>query len=229
MLVKTKIKQYPDGSIKAYVYDNPFLYNVDEEKTGSYVEKTPEEIEEERKHSEYQNLRRSKTNIQDYILSNDFDLFVTLTFNSERDDDERCFKKLDNWLRYMRKKHGKFRYILIPERHKTGELHFHGVFGDFKGGLTDSTKKYKGKTIYNLTEWNYGFTNCSKIIDKKKTASYVTKYMTKNLHDSVEKGKKKYWSSRGLRKPDVIYLDEPLFEDVQPSFQSDVIKIYNIN
>ena len=36
---------------------------------------------------------------------------------------------MSNWLRRMKRKYGKFDYIMIPELHKDGAIHFHGVTG----------------------------------------------------------------------------------------------------
>lgn len=232
MLVKSKIKHYPDGSKKVLVYNEVYLVETGEKKSGGGLAdaKTPEEIAEEREQSKKSNMFRVRTKIKDYVLSNDFDMFWSLTFGDERDDDERCFNRLSNWLKYMKKKHGKFDYILIPERHKNGCLHFHGVTGGFGGDFVDSGVKKKGHTIYNCSEWGYGFSTVSEIRNRDKTANYISKYITKDMDENVvEKGKKKYWSSRGLREPVIEYLEHDPLEGHTPTFANDVCKIYTIS
>ena len=122
----------------------------------------------------------------------------------------------------MKKKYGLFAYIIVPERHKTGEIHFHGVFGECGMELVDSGGKEKGRTIYNMPEWRYGFTHVSVIEHRGKTANYlVDSYMTKDNMDVVPEGKKKYWSSNGLRKPAVTFSAEYNDYSLLPSWQSD--------
>ena len=45
-----------------------------------------------------------------------------------------------------------------------------------------------------------GFTTATKVSDSGRVASYMTKYITKDLI-SYSKGKKKYWASKNLTKP----------------------------
>lgn len=233
MLVKCKIKEYPDGSKMAYIYNNEYVKGVSDTTSDSLVlvsnEKTDDEIEQEKLHSQHMNLMRTKSRIKDYCLSNDFDMFWTLTFGSKRDSDELCFKRMSNWLEYMKKKYGLFDYIFIPERHKDGCIHFHGVTGRFKGVMNDSGKKERGHIVYNAADWKHGFSTVTVIRDSKKTASYITKYITKELtQEIVGKGKKKYWSSRGLRKPVESYFDYNPYSGQQPDWENKNVQIFNI-
>lgn len=232
MLVRCKVKEYPDGTKKAYVYpEGYFKDDAGNEKPISGIsayEKDLEEIEQERIHSDHMNMVRTRNQIKDYVLSNDFNVFWTLTFNADRESDQTCFNKLSNWLKYMKSKYGLFDYIFIPERHKDGSLHFHGVTGKFKGLLVDSGVRHKGIKVYNCSDWNYGFSTLSMVRSKEKTASYITKYITKSLsQELVGKGKKKYWSSRGLRKPVEKYYEYVPFENREPDWKSDNIQIFN--
>jgi len=231
MLVKAKIKIYPDGTKKTYVYKNEFLKTrlpSSERVFISEDKRTPEMIEEERKNSERMNLIRTKNKIKDYCLSNDFDMFWTLTFAKERNDDQRCFNRLRDWLKYMKKKYGLFDYIFIPERHKDGCIHFHGVTGGFGGEMVDSGVKHANQTVYNCLNWKFGYSTVTVVRDQKKTASYITKYVTKELsQEIVGKGKKKYWASRGLKLPVEKYLDHNPKFGVQPDWENENIMIFN--
>lgn len=232
MLVKTKVKRYPDGSSKVLVYNEPYLVSVGEKKSGGGIsgEKTPEEIAEEREQNKKSNMYRVRTKIKDYVLSNDFNMFWSLTFGSDREDDERCFNRMSNWLKFMKKKYGTFNYIFIPERHADGCIHFHGVTGGFKGQFVDSGVKHKGVMMLNCVDWRYGFSSCSLIRDKDRASSYVTKYITKDMDvETVGKGKKKYWSSRGLRLPVTELLEHDPLEGHTPTYENDICKIYTIS
>lgn len=236
---QTKIKIYPDGSTILTVYKNAKVYRGSAEKESLDVDDldnsynvslySGEKTDEEKEYEKLKNLWRIKTKIKDYILSNDFDYFWTLTFKADRYDYDLAFQKMGKWLRRMRDKYGKFDYIMIPELHKDGAIHFHGVTGGLNAVIRDSGVNHKGSEVYNCLDWEYGFTTLTKIRDKEKTASYVTKYVTKEMQNSiVEKGKKKYWCSRGLRKPDVTFSDLNLTPDLKADYENDICAIYKL-
>ena len=231
---QTKIKMYPDGSTVLTVYKNAKVYRGSAEKESRDFDynvslNSEEKTDEEKEYEKLKNLWRIKTKIKDYILSNDFNYFWTLTFKDDRYDYDLAFQKMGKWLRKMRDKYGKFDYIMIPELHKDGAIHFHGVTGGLNAVIRDSGVKHKGVKVYNCTDWEHGFTTLTKIRSREKTASYVTKYVTKEMQNSiVEKGKKKYWLSRGLRKPDITFTELNLAPDLKPDFQNDICAIYKL-
>ena len=226
---KTKIKEYPNGT-KVYTVYNTALLIAETDNSIHFSEplkneKTAEELQLEKNRA----LWKIKTKIKDYILCNDFDYFWTLTFDSDRYNYTVAFEKMGKWLEKMRKKYGKFNYIMIPELHKDGAIHFHGVTGGLNAVVRDSGVKHKGVKVYNCTDWQHGFTTLTRVRSKEKTATYVTKYVTKEMQNSiVGKGKKKYWCSRGLRLPAVSYTDLNLGEDLIPDYKNDVCSIYRI-
>lgn len=241
-IYKTRVKIYPDGSTVLTVYKNDKVYRGSAEKESVDVDEldnsynvslySGEKTDEEKEYEKLKNLFRVKTKIKDYVLSNDFDYFWTITFSAEkadRYDYDLAFKIMSNWLRRMKRKYGKFDYIMIPELHKDGAIHFHGVTGGLNADIRDSGVKHKGEKVYNCSEWEHGFTTLTKIRDKEKTASYVTKYVTKEMQNSiVGKGKKKYWLSRGLRKPDITFTDLNLTPDLKPDYENDICAIYKL-
>lgn len=155
--------------------------------------------------SEKQSLRRAKTKVLDIALCNDFEIMVTFTFDPKRMDrmnDEIVKRCLYNWVNHQRHQYGKFNYVLIPERHKTGELHFHGIFGNYKGPLKPSKVMQGGRRVHNLTSYQSGFTTAVYMDNKEKATNYVTKYITKEMPQF--RGKQRYWCSNGLKRPLII-------------------------
>ena len=76
-------------------------------------------------------VRRAKINAFDIILSNpDLDTFATFTFAPDPDLDktayEQVYERLAPWLsnRVQRKD---LKYVIVPEYHKSGAIHFHGI------------------------------------------------------------------------------------------------------
>lgn len=161
--------------------------------------------------------------IKRYSFANDFTLFWTLTFNDEvinANDYQLARKKLRLWLRNQRDKYGKFGYIFIPEFHKSGRVHFHGITEKLdiplkiaRNSRTDQPIRKNGQQIFNVTEWKYGFSTVSKIKSKEKTASYITKYITKDLLQIPNlPHQPRYLVSRKLKQPNIRYLEDLDFD-----------------
>lgn len=156
-----------------------------------------------------------KRKIRGYALANPFEWFVTLTIDPKKSnslDYETAKTLLLKWCRWMRDKYKKFDYLVIPELHKSGAVHFHGLLGDVPANFVEATNPKTGqfivrneRQVYNLNDWKHGFSDCEKIISRERTASYMTKYITKELMtDKSMFRKKRYFNSTGLKKPEVI-------------------------
>ncbi len=169
---------------------------------------------------------RTLNTIYELARSNCWEYFVTLTFDGSkinRYDYSVVTEKMKNFLKVMRRKNPDMRYILVPELHGDGAYHFHGVFSSIPNiNITDtgvySFGKYtihkdkllpaqieKGRLIYSLGNYGWGYSDIQKVGDSEKTANYITKYITKELMQAT-KGKKRYWASRNLNKPIVTEL-----------------------
>lgn len=246
---KYKVKAYNNGSLKVIKYkENRKKSNISIHQKFN-LEKHLKMTEKERKKIEEENRKRHiyevRTKIKDYILNNHFDTFWTLTFDpkicDEAIEDEYRYEEMRKWLDRMRARHRrnsdeKFNYIAIPERHKSGQIHWHMVTGGLDVELIDSGKTYKKQKIYNCPDWEHGFTNVQRMRSKSKISSYVTKYITKDLlYSPVRKNKRKYWSSKGLSLPDVYGVSDDKVMDfmtdengnpLKPNFSTDVCEIY---
>jgi hypothetical protein len=200
------LKVYPNHS-KLFIYDYPIKVPT----KGAEIKNKPKNKKLsiiEQYVSKEDSIRRTKTNISDIILCTNFELFVTFTFKEDRQDILKTKKKMSLWLKQQQQIHGKFEYILVPEFHKDGKaIHFHGLLRGYKGQLKDSKKVQNGRTIYNIESYKKGFTTAVEIDNSDKVANYVKKYITKDM--PLLPGKKRYWVSTGIKRPDV-YLNPNL-------------------
>lgn len=188
-------------------------------------------------------IRRTKKFIRDYVLCNDFELFITFTFKSDRQNITKIRKQMRTWLKNQRDRNGKFRYIIIPELHNDGKsLHFHALFGDYPGKLSQAinpkTNKpliQKGKVIYMLDGYTLGFNNAKLIstddADRAKISSYIQKYITKDM--PTFSNKNRYWVSSGLVLPRVEDNPEKWYLHVKPDwskeFENGTLLRFNIH
>ena len=139
--------------------------------------------------------------------SNEWEWFFTLTFNPELVDSldyEECVNKLSKWLNNIRRSCPDVKYLVVPEQHKSGRWHFHGLFSHCNNlGFVDSGKRTKdGDVIYNVGKYRLGFSTATRIKSLKRVTQYIGKYITKDLC-AVTKGKKRYWASRNLAQAEI--------------------------
>lgn len=73
-------------------------------------------------------LSRTKRNIKELALCNNFQYFATVTIASTSCDRYsliECQKKFKRKLKTIKKYNNNFKYLFITEKHKDGAFHFH--------------------------------------------------------------------------------------------------------
>lgn len=149
-------------------------------------------------------ISRTKKMIYEYALNNNFSYFVTFTFNNTFNSYDLGFihRHLTQTLRDCNKKSSTpLKWLLIPEKHKKGDYHLHGLLSsEFKQFL------YTNEHLYNdfIFFKKYGFCNVQEIRNYDACCKYITKYITKDLF-LLDKGKHTYFISRNLKKSVNIY------------------------
>lgn len=197
-----------DGNKETLFYNpktawiNPFNGKLEREPI-KYID--DEEWKKER--SVKNSMSRTINKVYHIARSNVWQYFVTLTFNPEKVDSfdyEECTKKLSKWLNNLRRDAPDLKYIVVPEQHKSGRWHFHGLFADVGALYFEYSGKdtADGQRIYNLGNYKLGFSTATIINDNSKVTKYISKYITKELC-KVSEGKKRYWCSRNLQECEV--------------------------
>ena len=151
---------------------------------------------------------RTKQAIYSYARCVAWDWFLTFTIDaSKRDrfDYDVCSKSVRKWFNNQQQRYAsKLKYLVVPEQHKNGAWHFHGLLADC-GNMVFSysgRKDSKGNKIYNLDNYKLGFTTATRVTDYHRVAKYIGKYITKDMC-SITKGKQRYFVSKNLDKPKV--------------------------
>ena len=168
-------------------------------------------------------LSRTRRNIREIALCNNFEYFVTITINGDnlnRFNLDEVQTQLKKSLKKIKRKNADFQYIIITERHVDGAFHFHGLV---KGIDEKSNDLYINKYGYissHILDTDLGYVSFSKIKDLTRVSNYITKYITKdcvkNSHNQV------YISSRGLLKS--TREEFPLVE-FTPTYKNDYVEI----
>lgn len=188
------IKVYPK-MIQIIVYKDPTKYAENDSKARRrHSTSTDDYITLER------SVRRSRAVIKDLVVCNEFSLFCTFTFSPKKYD-RYNFNVIKNvmirWLNNQRRLNSPaLQYLVIPEFHKDGAIHFHALLKNYNGRLKETGKS----NVFNIPSFRAGFTTCSKLDDNlEAVANYVSKYITKELISIFNKNR--YFCSKYLIRP----------------------------
>lgn len=187
---------------------------------------------------EAENRQRAVMRIQQLAIMNDWEYFLTITFDDEKVNAlnaKAVFEKLSNWLKNQTSRKG-LKYLLVPELHKSGRIHAHALInGALK--LEDSgTRMIRGfskpvklqtyydliqkkrvdpdrcrilRTVYNVPEWKNGFSTAIPTYGEPAAlAHYIGKYITK---DTERIFGRRYWFSRNIQ-----YRAKEIMSDITP-------------
>lgn len=225
-----QVKVYPDGSCLVSVYSLPILREPGWEESAPSNPIQPGSSAG----SVARSKRRARSSVMDLAMSNDFAYFVTLTLDSSkvnRYSVVEVTKKLNRWLDNRVRRNG-LKYILVPELHKDGAIHFHGFINDAlsvvdSGTISQGGGKPKkprsarqraawlaqgGHIVYNLPAWSLGFSTAIELYGERRRAiNYVCKYITK-ADDKI--GGRWYYSGGDLQRPEVLLFDVDDYESL---------------
>lgn len=241
-----KIYRYPGGIIDIIASSKPDFSEGGWERSEDYSKPAkPEQGKAQKKERKTddpegediaRSMRRARAKVRRLALSNDFKWFVTLTLDPSKVDTidgEAVVRKLNAWCSNAVQRQG-LRYILVPERHKKGGIHFHGFFSDSLEAVDSGTIKPPeggkprkprskaqreewlrngGKIVYNLPRWTLGFTTAIELYGEYPAAvAYVCKYIGK---EGEKPAGRWYYSGGDLREPEVIHAEISPAELVQ--------------
>lgn len=191
-------------------------------------------------------MRRARVKVRDYCLSTDMKYFCTFTLDQEkidRYDIKVITNKLNRWLSHQVQRRG-IAYVMVPELHQDGAIHFHGMLteglevvdsgtiiprGEDRPRRPRSDEQERawlragGRKVYNLPGWPYGFTTALQLEGCYEAAvNYVCKYISKGLGESpgylpCKVGGRWYYSGGALGRPDVEFFNSNM-EDLQDAF-----------
>lgn len=152
------------------------------------------------------NLKRAKDKVFEIASANKWDWMITLTLDKEKIDrynPEEVQKLVSKWFDNNVQRRG-LKYLIVPEEHEDGAIHFHGLCNDVLDFVFAERYKIKGKKkpvalstlkkygynptdenvqeVFNIKNFPYGFTTALKLDDNVMAVSlYMTKYITKDL------------------------------------------------
>ncbi len=190
-LVFNSVKEYPK-MIKICIYREPFA-----------VSHNPRPKKRSNSETSFSSVMRTRTALEDLCICNNFELFCTFTFDPSRYNSKNlldCRRYMNTWLHNAKFRHSRhLEYLVVPELHKSGAIHFHALLRGYEGQLKDSKHTQHGRKVYNIPHWHFGFSTCCKIDNQDAVSRYIRKYITKDM--LLLPGKKRYFCSQRLNRP----------------------------
>ena len=156
------------------------------------------------------NIVRAKTAIKELVLSNPWRYWCTFTISPQKYDRHNLARYKSDLAKFIRNynrycdESDRVQYVFVPEMHKDGAWHMHG----FLNGVRDRdiyTNEY-GYLSWRQYEEKFGFISMSPIKDIDRAASYMLKYISKDIGKGVtDLGAHLYYASQGLKRAELLY------------------------
>lgn len=195
--------------IELYEYQKPFYYNFAPRQRKLYG---GEPVRTQQRRAD--NLLRARQKIKRQIVANSDawgckPKFVTFTFAENIEDINTAnkeWRKFVDRLNLKLSKNGfaKAKFLTVVEFQQRGAVHYHALF--FNIPFIPNIKKLFEQT------WRNGFVKLVAISHIKYLGNYVSKYLQKEIHDTRLRGRKAYFTSRGLLKPVIIRDEDSVFD-----------------
>ena len=153
-------------------------------------------------------ISRTKRRIREVALCNKFDYFVTLTLDKAKVNDRSDYignwKKIAEWIHNInRGRKNKIEYLAVPELHKDNiNWHYHALIrGLDKSEISEINGRKNWLAYYD----KFGYSEISKIKNRGKCATYISKYITKGIeNNTLNPCKKMYFCTHGLNRSEEL-------------------------
>lgn len=176
--------------------------------------------------------------IETIKANTDFCFFFTGTFDPKRWD-RTNFRELHSSLTRWLRRRG-IKYILIPEPHKDGSIHFHGFFNEtiepylaqfdlnqrLPKRITDGIKE--DREIMNCPDYAkmFGWVSIERIRNLEACAVYVSKYVSKSFDNEKSRfSYHRYFCSKGLKHPEFILKTNKSYSNYHQFFSEYIPKV----
>ena len=232
-------QKFSDGSIKCK-YVNERLFSVYRPANLSGNIMTLQGLNDGHQSNSMNAAFQSANRLRELIQANpDFKYFATLTFDKQkvasRSDAVELKRAISRFFQRLN-----IRYVIVPELHKDGSVHFHGVFNDsiesyIKPFILNKDKMSRsmaqmirdGRELYNFTKYQrrFGFCSFELIHNKQAVANYVSKYIVKGFLDPKNRlFSHRFFASKGLNRPSFVDGSTLSSDGLEPIFSRKITK-----
>lgn len=205
---------YADVSIKKYgeEYKVSFTRRAVDEEGRVFLNSVNEKVGDRFLSS----LSRSRSTVLELALCNEWEYFVTLTLNKEKYDRynlDKYRKDLNQFIRDLRKKGYDIKYVFVPQKHKDGAWHIHGLISGIPSSMLSRfvLGKHPIDLVYStylnwgLYEEKFGYNSFGVIKSKSAVSRYILRYITRDWEGDNELYKNLFFASQGLNRSVTLF------------------------
>lgn len=179
------------------------------------------------------NISRAKSRVRELALCNSWEWFFTLTVSPDKNIrynlSEVQRKVSDTFANFNKKYNSKAKYLLIPEQHKDGAWHIHGLLLGISDKAIDKSPASDKYLHIPYLSASIGFNSVDRIKNLERCASYITKYISKDMTGkNVDKNKRLFWASRGLQGKELFFAGKTYHEQMF-DYENDYVKIREVD
>ena len=183
------------------------------------------------------NIARARSRIYEIAMCNEWSHFITGTLDGSKYDryNLSAFQKdLTIFIRNQRKdaKAPNLKYLIIPEQHKDGAWHFHGLLNGLNPSMLsefgpDVPKKIRSQyRNYRAYSKKFGFCSVGEIKNQEAVAAYITKYISKDMaKTNIGLGNHLYYCSLGLNRAEIIKQGKLVTSPTYWDYENEYVKV----
>lgn len=192
-----KYKVIKSGPVyEIYEFQFPVRLGIDTSKYRTGIKRKPQE----ERITEYRTKRSTRArNLVKRLARMNFttnDKFLTCTFEENVTDVVFANNEFRKFIKRLNRRFGSISYITAIQFQKRGAIHYHSLIN----------LPYVSKN--ELQEiWGNGIIDIRKLDNVDNVGAYISRYMLKDALDERLKGKKCYFTSKGLKRPEPEYLN----------------------
>jgi len=196
--------------IELYEYSKPYAYNRDPFSSSTSLGDT-KKIDERRDDNLMEVRQKIRRLVDGNFEAHGYNpVFLTFTFHeniTEVDKANFLFKKFIR--KFSKVTSIRLKYLAVVEFQQRGAVHYHCIF--FNLPLEYEKRERDSRFIADI--WGHGFIDIERVRSALRVGPYVCKYLDKAVHDKRLRGRKAFFTSRGLLRP-VVHRDEKMIDDI---------------
>ncbi len=205
-----KIKDFL-GSYDFFDYktnEGKYLVNEEEVTLLNYQEIAKEE-ERNKKRKAMSSMARTRNNIRRLINANtDMTTFLTLTFADNITELKKANRLFNLFTNRTKTHFPDFKYLAVIEFQKRGAVHYHILCNFDLPEFKEKKERFAFERIFARDYWKHGFIKLEEVDHVDNLGAYVCKYLGKDMFDERMFGKKKFFCSQNLNRPEEMINNE---------------------
>ena len=210
-----KYKVIKSGPVyEIYEFQFPVRLGIDTSKYRTGIRRKPSEERKE----EYRTKRSIRAgNLVKRVARMNFtpkDKFLTCTFEENVTDIVYANNEFRKFIKRLNRRFGSISYITAIQFQKRGAIHYHTLIN------LPYVSKNELQDI-----WGNGIIDIRKLDNVDNVGAYISRYMLKDVLDERLSGKKCYFTSKGLKRPEPEYLNSEGYQTLSQEVGLDPSRI----